>query len=236
MTEITPAVRTDHDAISLELGKFENELKGPGNWKMNCSLLDDEEYEEDIARMIPLCTAEGQKEFTDDRMIWDWIKYNVRARAIQYSKRKAKERGKKELGLLEELSKAKSKLENNPNDHNITFYNVVQGRLESFYEEKTKGAIIRARAKCHEHGEKSTKYFLNLGKRNHVKNHIRKLCINGKITTNPHCILKEQERFYRELYKSSINSPNIGEKISCIFERSEYSPTFGGAKKFRVKD
>ena len=33
------AVRTDHDAISLELGKLEGELKGPGNWKMNCSLL-----------------------------------------------------------------------------------------------------------------------------------------------------------------------------------------------------
>ena len=93
LTEIIPAVRTDHDAISLELGKLENELKGPGNWKMNCSLLDDEEYEEDIARMIPLWTAEGQKEFTDNRMIWDWIKYNIRALAIQYSKRKAKGEG-----------------------------------------------------------------------------------------------------------------------------------------------
>ena len=95
LTEIIPAVRIDHDAISLELGKLENELKGPGNWKMNCSLLDDEEYEDDIARLIPLWTAYGQKEFTDDRMIWDWIKYNIRAHAIQYSKRKAKERGKK---------------------------------------------------------------------------------------------------------------------------------------------
>ena len=38
LTEIILAVRTDHDAISLELGKLENELKGPGNWKTNCSL------------------------------------------------------------------------------------------------------------------------------------------------------------------------------------------------------
>ena len=89
---------------------------------------------------------------------------NIRAHAIQYSKRKAKERGKKELDLQEELTKAKSKLENNPNDHNKTYYNVVQEKLESFYEEKTKGVIIRARARWHEHGEKSTKYFLNLEK------------------------------------------------------------------------
>ena len=106
---------------------------------MNCSLLDDEEYEDDIARLIPLWTAYGQKEFIDDRMIWDWIKYNIRAHAIQYSKRKAKERGKKEL---EQRTRAKSKLENNPNDHNITYYKVVKGWLESFYEEKTKGVII----------------------------------------------------------------------------------------------
>ena len=60
-------------------------------------------------------------------------KYNIRAQyAIQYSKRRAKEREKKELDLQEELSKAKSKLENNPNDHNTTYYNVVQGKLESF--------------------------------------------------------------------------------------------------------
>ena len=36
------------------------------------------------------------------------------------------------------------------------------------------------------------------------------------MTTDPHCLLKEQERFYRELDKSSIYSPNIGEKISSF--------------------
>ena len=75
LTETIPALRTDHDTISLELGKLEDELKGPRNWKMNYSLLDDEDYGEDITRMIPLWIAEGQKEFTDNRMIWDWIKY-----------------------------------------------------------------------------------------------------------------------------------------------------------------
>lgn len=35
-----------------------------------------------------------------------------------------KEREKKEFDLQEELTKAKSKLENNPNGHNKTYYNV----------------------------------------------------------------------------------------------------------------
>ena len=45
----------------------------------------------------------------------------------------------------------------------------VREKIESFYEEKTRGIIIRARARSHEYGEKSSKYFLNLEKRNHVK-------------------------------------------------------------------
>ena len=59
----------------------------------------------------------------------------------------------------EKLIKAKSKLENNPNDHNTTYYNVVQEKLESFYEEKTKGVIIRARARWHEHKRKAKNIF-----------------------------------------------------------------------------
>ena len=41
----------------------------------------------------------------------------------------------------------------------------AKDKLESFYDEKVNGIIIRARARWHEHGEKSTKYFLNLEKK-----------------------------------------------------------------------
>lgn len=71
---------------------------------------------------------------------------------------------------------------------------------------KTKGVIVRARARWHEHGEKSNKYFLNLEKRNHVKKLTRKLLINNIITTDPLKILKEQECFYNKLYISICSS------------------------------
>ena len=68
---IIPAIRTDHDAISLEMGELENELRGPGYWKMNCSLLADEEYVNSITELIPIWTAEGRKELSVDRSVWD---------------------------------------------------------------------------------------------------------------------------------------------------------------------
>ena len=122
----------------------------------------------------------------------------------------------KELSLQYELNKAKQASEKNPCD-SLTFrYHEARENLEAFYEEKTKGVIIRARARWHEHGEKSTKYFLNLEKRNHVKKNIRKLYINGKINTDPSNILKELECFYCKLYASGHNVPGIDQKRSSF--------------------
>ena len=174
-TDIIPAIRTDHDAISLEMGELENELKGPGYWKMNCSLLADEEYVNSVTKLIPIWAAEGRKELSDDRSVWDWIKYNIRAHASWHSKKRSKERGEKELRLQNELNEAKQASEKNPCDSLTSRYHEALENLEAFYEEKTKGIIIRARARSHEHGEKSTKYFLNLEKRNHVKKNIQKV-------------------------------------------------------------
>ena len=204
-TDIIPAIRTDHDAIFLEIGKLQDEIKGPGHWKMICSLLADEEYIDSINEMIPIWTAEGRKDLSDDRSVWEWIKFNIRAHAICHSKRKAKQRNERESYLEKELNEAKLAFERNPDDVNATRYYETRERLESFYYHKTKGIIIRARAR-----------FLNLEKRNHVKKHIRKLNINGKIETDPMCILKEQEGFYRELYKSSHREQNVAQNISSF--------------------
>ena len=78
---IIPVIRTDHDAIFLEIGELENELRGPGYWKKNCSLLGDEEYVNSVTELIPIWAAEGRKELSDDLCVWDWIKYNIRAHA-----------------------------------------------------------------------------------------------------------------------------------------------------------
>ena len=215
-TDIIPAIRTDHDAISIEIGKIENELKGPGYWKMNCSLLTDEEYVNNVTAMIPIWTADGRKELSDNRSVWDWIKYNIRSHAIHFSRKRAKEKNEKETTLQDEFRKAKQEFEMIPSDSNASRHNEAQEKLETFYEEKTKGIIIRARARWHEHGEKSTKYFLNLEKRNHIKKHIRKLHISGVIKTDPFCILNEQERFYRDLFKSSYNDPGIALNMSSF--------------------
>ena len=146
--------------------------------------------------------AEGEKDLTDNRSIWERLKYNIRAHAIQYSIKKAQERNEKEESLQTEYSRVSKIYENDSNDINADRLNAAKERLESFYEEKVKGIIVQERARWHEHSERSTKYFLNLEKRNHVKKHMRKLNINDSMTTDPLTIISAQKRFYQELYTS----------------------------------
>ena len=75
--------------------------------------------------------------------------------------------------MQDEFNKAKQTFECDPTNKNATNFNTGKESLEHFYEEKLQGIIIRTRARWCEHGEKSTKYFLNLEKRNHVKNYMR---------------------------------------------------------------
>ena len=77
---------------------------------------------------------------------------------------------------------------------------MAKKNLELFYE--VHGIVIRAQARWYEHGKRSSKYFLNLEKRNHVKNHMRRLKISGSIKTDPFNILSEQKRFYQDLHPS----------------------------------
>ena len=103
---------------------------------MNCTLLDDEEYVNNITEKIPIWLAESRNELSDNRSIWDWLKYNIRVYTIQFSKRKAWERNEREKSLQEEYVKVQHNFEKEPNDSNATILNSIKDTLELFYEEQ----------------------------------------------------------------------------------------------------
>ena len=55
-----------------------DKAKGPSIWKINCSLLNDKLYVEQINYLIPTWILEGKKDLDDPRSIWDWVKYNIK--------------------------------------------------------------------------------------------------------------------------------------------------------------
>ncbi len=77
-------------------------------------------------------------------------------------------------------------------------------------EERTRGARIRCRVRWYEEGEKSSKYFLNLEKRNYNNKVINKLKDSkNHIVTDPNLILNEEKEFYQNLYSSKVDSNKV---------------------------
>ena len=81
----------------------------------------------------------------------------------------------------------------------------------------------------HEEGERSTKYLVNLVKKNFEKKHISKLeRQDGNLTSDPKEILKEGATYYRNLYTTnkSINPNNKKfEKFFKIGQEMKLSDT-----------
>ena len=164
-TDITPAIKkTDHAAIELVLKDSYQSVKGPGYWKMNVSLLQDENYLNDLKNNFREWKTTGANNLSNKRSIWDWLKYKIRNHAISYSKQKARERNAKEKLLQTTYEEAAKRYEEDPSTRNQNLLNEAKEILEHFYDEKTRGIIIRARARWHEHGERSSKYFFKFGK------------------------------------------------------------------------
>ena len=80
--------------------------------------------------------------------------------------------------------------------------NIYGKELESIYDHIAEGIRIRSKCDWYEHGEKSTKFFLNLEKKSGNQNHIRKLIIDEKQIDGNIEILKKTENFYETLFKT----------------------------------
>ena len=65
-------------------------------------------------------------------------------------------------------------------EDNIQSYNIYKKELDSIYDHNTEGIRIRSKCDWYEHGEKSTKFLLNLEKKRGNQNQIRKLIIDEK--------------------------------------------------------
>jgi len=46
--DIIPSIETDHSAIIIEFKDIDDRVKGPGIWKLSCSLLSDQLYVKEI--------------------------------------------------------------------------------------------------------------------------------------------------------------------------------------------
>ena len=202
-TRALPGVKSDHSIIFLNLCTSTAQ-RGRGFWKFNAQLLKDIEYVNKVSNMITTLRNDTV-DLSDKHVRWDYIKTEIRGFTIQYSSRKKKEKREFKMKLEKDLYEIQDQLLRNMSPADVEKYHFLKEEIEKIEEIETKGAILRSKIRWSEAGEKNTKYFLNLERRNAVNKHISQLQLeNGDVTSDPKVILNEQKIYYQKLY-SDLN-------------------------------
>ena len=124
---------------------------------------------------------------------WELLKYEIHKFAIDYRKRKVKERGKQEA--YSDLKKFENNLESSKS------LRKCENDLELIYDHIVEGVRLRSKCDWHEPGEKSTELLLNLEKQLGNQNKIQKLIVNEKEINNETEIWKQIKLFYETLFQ-----------------------------------
>ncbi len=220
---VQPSIKSDHSVIELSLGK--NNTRGMGYWKFNANLLHDTDYVKKTKNLIEQLKSETSY-LEDKGLRWDYIKCAIRGLTLSYSFNKNKKKKEYRCNLYKEYERLFNLYQQSGDDEDILLeYETVKNEVEALEREHINGAIIRSKAKWTEAGEKNTKYFLNLEKRNAINKNIVKLTDgNNTVIEDTGAILKACEHFYKTLYQetSSDTSRELDSHLLQTFFPEEH--------------
>lgn len=220
--DIDTCYKSDHSPVTIEL-KFSEHEKGRGIWKFNNGLLYDQEYINIAKKSIKetcnqylINPVNNLTEYSiNDQLLWEMIKLNLRGKTISYSSYKKKINIEKEFKLENKLKN----LYENEAISSRDEIEKVEHELKTLREDKIRGLIMRSKAKWLIEGDKSSKYFCNLEKRQYLEKTIPKLILdNGTELDSQSDIINAQRDFYRTLYTSQNLQSN--DKNHIFFDKN----------------
>jgi len=215
-TDIGHGICSDHSLLSLAISKSDG-ARGRGLWKFNSSLLMHNDFVDSVKEYIGLVKDE-YRETTDKGLLWDLIKCKLRGFITSYAIRKRKADKEAEFELLKKIELLEQVVAS-ADEKGLDELEACKEEYDQCQKDKAQGAIIRSKAKWAEYGEKNSKFFLQLEKRNHDIKHIKSLTTETGTITDPHEILEEERLYYSELYCEKKDRKNTIE--SCVFTENK---------------
>ena len=90
--EIIPSIFFDHNAVRLDLNYRRKTIKNSNIWRLNNTLLDNQQVTEQIKKEIKICIETNENENTTTQNLWDTVKAMLRGRfiAVQATSRNKK--------------------------------------------------------------------------------------------------------------------------------------------------
>ena len=188
--------------------------RGRGFWKLNVSLLQDDNYVILVKETINKIGNNFADKLNPNNF-WDFLKCKIRTVTIDYSIKKSKERKQREKIINNQLKSLEEQYSYNSDQNLSRKIEQCKQELENLYQIKTEGHIIRSRANWVENGERNTNYFINLEKRNQkLKNITAIYTQEGNIVNSTSDILNAEKKYFENVYKSE--NPSIKDIVDFI--------------------
>ena len=107
---------------------------------------------------------------------------------------------------MKKVNELKIRIRFNLDEALLDEYNKSKDELENLYNYITEEIILHSKVNWYEYGEKSSKYFLSLERRNKAKSYLRKVVkTNEQETSNAIEIIRSLKKFYSRLYTRRSN-------------------------------
>ena len=72
--EIIPSIFSDHNAVRLDLSYMRKTIKNSNIWRLNNTLLNNQQITEEIKKEIKICKEMNENENTTTPNLWDTVK------------------------------------------------------------------------------------------------------------------------------------------------------------------
>ena len=180
-----PSIFSDHNAVRLDLNHRRKTIKNSNIWRLNNTLLNNQQITEEIKKEIKICVETNENENTTTQNLWDTIKAVLRGKFIAIQAY-LKEQEKSQINNLTLHLKQPEKEEmKNPGVSRRKEILKIRAKINAKETKETIANINKAKGWFFERINKIDKPLARLIKKQREKNQINKIRNeNGEITTD----------------------------------------------------
>jgi len=203
-----PSGSSDHDFVVLTVKVSDDIQRGKSYWKMNNSILRDEEFHKSFVSFFQILT----EDVDISSEVWDVFKIDIKNFIISYCMKKQK-RNRNNLKCLEKKYHNLQHLENKFPNQYIDQITSIKKQILELNNDNSNGVKIRSKANVIDFSEKPSKYFFKLESDRAFKKLISQIDVDSfsyKKTTD---ILQAFQEFYHDLFSEE----EIDETLSNFF-------------------
>ena len=216
---ISPCAYLDHDFVILDLDFSDILPCGPGVWKLNNSLLEDEDFRALISELIDLFVS-FRHAFSSSREFWDALKNDIQSVSVSFSRDRSRSRAREKVLLTNRLIVLKRRfaLGNISDTQEIA---LLEASLRAIFDKELEGSKIRSRARWLEEGEAPSRYFFTLEGQRHEKTLVSSVFDSAgvEVFSLPD-IVRIHEEYYTDLFtEEEIDLSAQNELLSFVTAR-----------------